>query len=136
MKSIIPLLAASALAYETFLSGETDVLGWTDVNFDWNGDDQWLPDHDHIVLTKNCADAGVPAGYVRFGLVEAGTWWKALNQFHGDHWDYEIVAVQDCPGVIKYADYPVEFLSLYNLVLSKAKTFGVHTNMYKLNNTD
>ena len=31
------------------------MLGWEDVNFDFaNGDDQWLPDHDHIVLTKDC----------------------------------------------------------------------------------
>ena len=90
-----------------------------------NGDDVWLPDHDHIVIAKKC-DQGVPSGHVRFGLVEPGTWWKSVTVFAGDKFDYELVAVQDAPGVTKYADVPIPNLSIYNYVLSKAKTFGTH----------
>ena len=76
----------------------------------------------------------MPAGYVRFGLVESGTWWKAINVFSDSKFDYELVAVQDAPGVIKFADVPIPNLSIFNYVLSKAKTFGVHTDMYKIEN--
>ena len=142
MKIFIAAAAALISACQTYdlKSLETDADAPVDdawqeeVNFDFeNGDDQWLPDHDHIVIVKKC-DQGVPEGYVRFGLVESGTWWKAINIFSGNHWDYELVAVQDAPGVYKYADVPIPNLSVFNYVLSKAKTFGIHTDMYRIAN--
>ncbi len=71
----------------------------------------------------------MPAGYVRFGLVEPNTWWKSVTVFAGDKFDYELVAVQDCPGVIKYADVPIPNLAIFNYVLSKAKSLGTHQDI-------
>ena len=76
----------------------------------------------------------MPAGYVRFGLVEPGTWWKSVTVFAGEKFDYELVAVQDAPGVTKFADVPIPNLAIYNYVLSKAKTFGTHQDMYRIAN--
>ena len=76
----------------------------------------------------------MPAGYVRFGLVEPNTWWKSVTVFAGDKFDYELVAVQDCPGVIKYADVPIPNLAIFNYVLSKAKSLGTHQDMYRIAN--
>ena len=61
------------------------------------------------------------------------TWWKAIT-VHNDHFLYELIAIQDEPGVTKYADVDVETLGLYNFVMSKAKTFGTHHDMYKISN--
>ena len=44
------------------------------------------------------------------------------------------MAVQDAPGVTKYADVDIVDLGLYNYVLSKAKFLGIHTDMYKIAN--
>ena len=100
-----------------------------------NGEvDKSLPDSDVITLVVNCEDQGIPVGHVRVGLVEAGTWWKAINQFTGSHFQSELVAIQDEPGTMKTADVPVESLDLYTYVLSKAKILGVHCDMYKLSN--
>ena len=106
---------------------------WEDVQWDFaNGEDKWLSDGDHIVMKKDCQQ-GVANGHVRFGLVCSGTWWKAIT-VHSNHFLYELVAVQDAPGVIKYADIDGTNLELYNFVLSKAKIFGIHTDMYKIAN--
>ena len=114
-----------------------------------------MSDGDHIVLKKNC-DQGVEDGKVRFGLVCSGTWWKAITLHQGQgHYLSELVAVQDEPGITKvklafhlltnlniidtrncwqYADVDHSSLELYDYVLSKAKTFGVHTDMYRISN--
>ena len=69
---------------------------------------------------------------MRFGLVESGTWWKSITVHSDNGYLYELVAVQDAPGVTKWADVPMSNLPLYHYVLSKAKTFGVHTDMYEI----
>ena len=91
-------------------------------------------DKDVISLEVNCDDQGISEGHVRIGLLEAGTWWKAVNQFTGTHFQSELVAVQDEPGTMKTAEVPVANLDLYTYVLSKAKILGVHCDMYKLTN--
>ena len=107
---------------------------WQQVSWDFkDGDDKNLSDGDHIKLEMNC-DQGVDKEYVRFGLVESGTWWKSITVHDGGKFLYELVAVQDTPGVIKYADVPVANLELYHFVHSKAKLFGIHTDMYEISN--
>merc|ERR1712226_815327 len=119
MRSIAALLLAGATcATETFI-GQDVPNGPMDTtwNFTGDGDDKNLPDNDHIKLTKVC-DVGIPTGYVRFGLRESGTWWKSVTVFTMDqHFLYELVAVQDAPGVIKYADVPHTNLDLYKYEL-------------------
>ena len=44
------------------------------------------------------------------------------------------MAVQDPLGVIKYGDVDFLNLDIYEFVLSKAKLFCVHTDMYKIAN--
>ena len=116
------------------ISRNSTDLSWEDITWNLDGDDKWLSDGDHIVLKKNC-DQGVPDGHVRFGLVCSVTWWKSIT-VHSNHFLYELIAIQDQPGVTKYADVDVTSLELYSYVLSKAKTFGIHTDMYKITNAN
>ena len=106
----------------------------TQWDFENGENDKSLPDNDVITLEVSCEDQGIQEGHVRIGLVEAGTWWKAVNQFTGTHFQSELVAVQDEPGTMKTAEVPVANLDLYTYVLSKAKILGVHCDMYKLSN--
>ena len=106
---------------------------WEQVTWDFqDGDDKNLKE-DHIKLEKNC-DQGVNQEYVRFGLVESGTWWKAVTLHQDAKFLSELIAVQDSPGIVKYADVPLANLELYSFVLSKAKLFGIHTDMYQISN--
>ena len=67
-------------------------------------------------------------------MVCSGTWWKGITVHSNGNFLYELVAVQDSPGVIKYGDVDFLNLDIYEFVLSKAKLFGVHTDMYKIAN--
>ena len=103
------------------------------VTFQLDGDDQWLPDHDHILLEKKC-NGDVPADKVRFGLVCSGKWWKGIGVYNGggSHLSYEIVEVQDAPATTKFGDFPHDNIELYDFILGKAKLLGVHCPMYKI----
>ena len=64
------------------------------------------------------------------------TWWKAITEHQDGNFIAELVAIQDQPGVIKFADVDINTLDIYEYVLSKAKLFGVHTDMYKIANAN
>ena len=72
---------------------------------------------------------------VKVTLKQSGTWWKALtvhndkNEFlHEDLWNQD-----GHSSDTSLLDYK-EMISQY-IVLSKAKAFGVHTNMYWIQNS-
>ena len=72
---------------------------WENDGWNWDGEDKHMSDGDHIVLTKDC-DQGVDSESARFCLVASVTWWKAITVHAGQgHYLYELVAVQDSPGV-------------------------------------
>lgn len=107
---------------------------WTPFSWDFkNGEVKSLPDNDIIKLEVKCSD-DIPSDKVRFSLVESGTWWKSITKFAGTHFVEELVAVQDTPGTKKSSEVHVDDLDLYNFVFSKAKTFGIHTDMYLIAN--
>ena len=109
-------------------------MTWEDISWNLDGDDKYLSDGDHIVLETTCDIPSIPEGHVRFGMICAVTWWKSITVHEGSHFMYELIAIQDEPGDEKFADVDYINLELYNYVLSKAKTFGVHTDMYKISN--
>merc|ERR1719265_2745859 len=74
---------------------------------------------------------------IQISLVDdSGTWWKAVTEFDHDNFIREIVATSDCQGETRDAVVPQSDITGkgYYLVLSKAKAFGVHTNMYHIKN--
>ena len=79
-------------------------------------------------------DPNIPC--CRFALECGVTWWKAITEHQDGHFKVELVAIQDQPGVIKFADVDINTLDIYEYVLSKAKLFGVHTDMYRIANAD
>ena len=77
---------------------------WENDSWNWDGDDKNMSDGDQIVLKQDC-NQGVDANHVRFCLVVSGTWWKAITVHEGEgNFLYELVAVQDSPGVKKVLD--------------------------------
>eukprot|EP00931_Biecheleriopsis_adriatica_P023946 TRINITY_DN15012_c0_g1_i2.p1 TRINITY_DN15012_c0_g1~~TRINITY_DN15012_c0_g1_i2.p1 ORF type:complete len:685 (+),score=124.34 TRINITY_DN15012_c0_g1_i2:75-2129(+) len=89
-----------------------------------------LPDGDTILMRKSPA-AKSSSAVVQVRLTdEADTWWKAITQHHDNKFVREVAATQDkrteATGQIQVAD----LLHGDHFVLSKAKTLGVHTNVY------
>ena len=109
-------------------------------NFDLNGHGhaaKWLQDGDYIKIERkgnschSCANRRVK---ICLGTPGWMTWWKSVTIHANNRFMYELVANQDrrswdC-AVIEYA----ELLQNY-IVLSKAKGWGVHTNMYWIQNS-
>lgn len=63
------------------------------------------------------------------------TWWKGLVAFkknNTNHWD-EVACLQDDHKVTTL-DFNPGIANEYYITLSKARTAGVHTNMYMINN--
>ena len=127
MNLYITALISTAALFST-------VSAWDEVTWNMDGDDKHLSDGDWITLTKAC-DVGLDADYVRMGLVESNTWWKAITLHDNHGFLYELAAEQDSPGIARWVDVPVANLPLYHYVLSKAKTFGIHEDMYEIANT-
>merc|ERR1712212_428289 len=127
-------IQANAIVKDKELAANNQTLTWEDISWNLDGDDKYLSDGDHIVLETTCDNPSIPEGHVRFGMICAVTWWKSITVHEGSHFMYELIAIQDEPGDEKFADVDYINLELYNYVLSKAKTFGVHTDMYKISN--
>ena len=101
----------------------------------WNleGDEKWLSDGDHILLEKSCDDR-VPYGHVMFGLVCSVTSWKSITVYDENVFLYELLSIQDDPGVTKFATIDAYTQDVFNYVLSKETSFGIHTPKYKIAN--
>jgi hypothetical protein len=91
-----------------------------------------MKDGDNIQLAiaeNKCDTDKVQLG---FALGKNVSWWKGLILFNRkDNNTYQVLAEQagdECQPVIVEIDKSI--LSEKDLVLSKAKTFGIHTNMY------
>ncbi len=77
-------------------------------------------------------------GKLRFELAEDMTWWKGLVIFQKEDtnkWQ-EIICLQDDRKVQTITKINPELGKDHYIVLSKAKTLGVHTNMYELTSWD
>ncbi len=99
-----------------------------------SGDCQILQDGDHICVYARGKEAKAENRFY-ITLKQPNTWWKSITA-HTPHntFDREIVAVQDNrhehKALVSYAD-----MFNYFIVLSKAKTLGIHTNMYWILNS-
>ena len=122
------LMTLSASALQLQETEETFNTSWN-----WHGDSKNLPDGDHITLSKSCG-GGVPRNSVRIGLYSAGDWWKGIVVHSGPHHQYDLLGVAGNHHYTTYATVPKDRLTQYTYTLSKAKNFGVHTDMYKLSN--
>jgi len=99
-----------------------------------SGDCQILQDGDHICVYARGKEAKAENRFY-ITLKQPNTWWKSITA-HTPHNTFvrEIVAVQDNrhehKALVSYAD-----MFNYFIVLSKAKTLGIHTNMYWILNS-
>ena len=99
-----------------------------------------LNDGDVIQLLELPGDRKITRGHVRIILGFGGrvSWWKGILLFkkNSDVLKRAVVAGEkkEVPKKVGffYAHIPVTDLTKYDLVLSKAKTFGVHANMYRI----
>jgi len=78
----------------------------------------------------------VPEGMVQICLKESGTWWKAVTMFANTTFIKEIANTQDAAGKINCGTVEKQELANHYFTLSKAKTFGIHTNMYHITNAN
>ncbi len=95
-----------------------------------------LKDHDWITVTS-ARDRRVNGDHVKIvlRLDKKGMWWKGivLVEKTGSGFKRVVEGEQSKQGVSGYiATIPVSDLSKYHFTLSKAKAFGVHTNMYRV----
>ncbi len=93
-------------------------------------------DGDIIVIKKRPKQRTSKDNYYHFTLKQPnGNWWKAINAIRTDNvFDHEMVSVSGSDYSNKViVDYNEMFN--YYIVLSKAKGFGVHTNMYWIKNS-
>jgi len=94
---------------------------------------------DTIVLTSWPPSADPPAGDVPVGMVRIGiksvdTWWKAVTMFSNTTFIKEVAHIQDNAGGIGWGLVEHDELTKYFLSLSKAETFGIHTNVHHIVN--
>lgn len=90
----------------------------------WNGHD-----HDRIIMKRTPG-----TGRLTFAQPKH-TWWKGLVAFKKsdtNHWD-EVACLQDGHRTMTI-DFNPGIANDYYITLSKAKTLGVHSNMYMINN--
>jgi hypothetical protein len=104
---------------------------WT---IDTRKDSQTLygQDGDRIVLTRTRNPDPHPH-QITIRMKQPGTWWKAVTLHRGSSFMYEANWLQDST---KYNQKNVLLKDWAgnNVVLSKAKAFGVHTNIYWIRN--
>ena len=109
------------------------------INFELDSDGVWqsgtLQDGDQIRIIRRPKATAVTKS-VKITLKQpSNTWWKALTVHTRDNkFKYEIVFNQDSvhenSNNVEYREILENFI-----VLSKAKAFGVHTNMYWIQNS-
>lgn len=110
---------------------------WYTVWFDYQSEAkqlQWLRDGDCVTMQATF-EPGVPKNAVKIRLISAPyiTWWKAVTLHHGNQYIREVVSTQD--GYHRHEAFLFAPDMAESFVLSKAKAFGVHTNMYLLQET-
>ena len=109
-------------------------------SFDLNGHgvaERWLQDHDLIRIERHrntCNSCGNRRVKICLRTPNWMTWWKAVTIHANNRFMYELAYGQDrnrgtC-GIIEYS----ALLQNY-IVLSKAKQWGIHTNMYWVQNS-
>ena len=91
------------------------------------------------MLTRIVDEAAVKKGTVMVGI--KGTkgkhsgWYKAITQFDmGDSFVEEVVSVKRTDDEANYGVLRVADLPYFTFVLTKAATFGAHTNEYRIEN--
>jgi len=89
---------------------------------------------DTIVLTSTAPSSSVPEGMVQICLKESGTWWKAVTMFMNHTYIKEVAHTQDAAGKTNCGTVEHQELNDHYFTLSKAETFGVHTNVYHILN--
>ena len=94
---------------------------------------------DKIVLTRVVDEVAVKKGTVMVGV--KGTkgkhsgWYKAITQFDmGDSYVEDVVSVMRKDDEANYGVLRVADLPYFTFVLTKAATFGAHTNDYRIEN--
>jgi len=104
-------------------------------NFSLPTDTPSLPESNKIVLTSSPPSDDVPEGQVKIGIkCEGSTWWKAITMFKNSTFIKEVAHTQDQPGVVNWGFLQHQELANHYFTLSKAKTFGIHTNVYHIVN--
>jgi len=100
------------------------------------GDCHKLQDGDQICFYSTKKQSTANKNYFHITLAQSkGTWWKALTAHTPKNkFSHEIVFVQDKRHTNKVLLSYNDMLN-YFIVLSKAKAFGVHANMYWIQNS-
>lgn len=104
-------------------------IPWDTVTADGNNNNWHPTDEDHFILVKTPG-----TGKVHF-MQTNSDWWKGIVVFPHDksnEW-YEIACLSNNKTTMVMQATP-ELAQTNWVVLSKAKAFGVHTNMYLINN--
>ncbi|MEH2463768.1 hypothetical protein [Nostoc sp.] len=97
-------------------------------------DKKKLPDGDIISISVVGPDESSKEIKFILRLEEPVSWWKGLLLFNrkGNNSFRAIAELQGNDPSQTNGATDIDELGKYDLVLSKAKTFGVHTNMYRI----
>jgi len=145
---------AGAEAWRATLANNEDVppitvsprkVAWFGVSFDWTkeeDDHSNMSDGDHIRMIKSpdnapCPDANL-AGKARLQMVTSISWWKAIAYHAGESKVAYLYEIHKSPNVVRSADLTTTDggnVDMYNYVIWKAKTFGVHSPVYQITNS-
>merc|ERR1719431_496971 len=145
---------AGAGAWRDTLANDEDVppitvsprkVAWFGVTFDWTKDQDDHPsmsDGDHIRMIKSPDDAPCPdpalEGRARLQMVTSISWWKAIAYHAGEKWKAYLYEIKNSANVVRSADLTTNDggnVDMYNYVIWKAKTFGVHSPVYQIMNS-
>jgi len=154
MAELYEKATAGAEAWRATLTNNEDVppitvsprkVAWFGVSFDWTKDEDDHPsmsDGDHIRMIKSPDDAPCPdpalEGRARLQMVTAISWWKAIAYHAGEKWKAYLYEIKNSANVVRSADLTTNDggnVDMYNYVIWKAKTFGVHSPVYQITNS-
>ncbi len=100
-------------------------------------DNNILPDGDQIVLQESGSAASPDSVGFELQVATPDMWWKGLVLFKKDKSnDYEELVAGDGKALPQYKEIEMTKLCDRYLVLSKAKTLGVHSNVYNITDAD